>query len=265
MKNIFKMTAIAAMVVASSACTRIETGEVGVRVNMSKEIEQGELSAGSWNQTVIGDVLTFPVKDITVSVLDKTPLTEDNSALEDFDVTLVYSINPQSVADLWSKKAKSFHTYYNGDWYLMYDYMSLLTNNAMYQEARKYKALEINDKRQDIEKGILAEIRSKLAAEGLDKHIILTAVQVRNIKPNREILASATAYVKAQNELKVKATEVEIAKKESERMAALAANSTQSIAFMNAQAQLKVAEGVANGKVHTVVVPYDFKGIVNAK
>ena len=67
------------------------------------------------------------------------------------------------------------------------------------------------------------------------------------------------------NELKVKATEVEIAKKESERMAALAANSTQSIAFMNAQAQLKVAEGVANGKVHTVVVPYEFKGIVNAK
>ena len=48
-------------------------------------------------------------------------------------------------------------------------------------------------------------------------------------------------------------------------MAALAANSTQSIAFMNAQAQLKVAEGVANGKVHAVVVPYDFKGIVNAK
>ena len=56
-----------------------------------------------------------------------------------------------------------------------------------------------------------------------------------------------------------------IVKKESERMAALAANSTQSIAFMNAQAQLKVAEGVANGKVHTVVVHYDFKGIVNAK
>ena len=56
-----------------------------------------------------------------------------------------------------------------------------------------------------------------------------------------------------------------IVKKESERMAALAANSTQSIAFMNAQAQLKVAEGVANGKVHTVAVPYYFKGIVNAK
>ena len=26
-----------------------------------------------------------------------------------------------------------------------------------------------------------------------------------------------------------------------------------------------IAEGVAEGKVHTIVVPYDFKGIVNAK
>jgi hypothetical protein len=34
---------------------------------------------------------------------------------------------------------------------------------------------------------------------------------------------------------------------------------------MNAMANLKIAEGVAAGKVHTIVVPYDFKGIVNAK
>jgi hypothetical protein len=34
---------------------------------------------------------------------------------------------------------------------------------------------------------------------------------------------------------------------------------------MNAMANMKIAEGVANGKVATIVVPYDFKGIVNAK
>jgi hypothetical protein len=34
---------------------------------------------------------------------------------------------------------------------------------------------------------------------------------------------------------------------------------------MNAMANLKIAEGVAAGKVNTIVVPYDFKGIVNAK
>lgn len=40
---------------------------------------------------------------------------------------------------------------------------------------------------------------------------------------------------------------------------------TERIAALNAMANLKIAEGVAAGKVHTVVVPYDFQGIVNAK
>ena len=80
---------------------------------------------------------------------------------------------------------------------------------------------------------------------------------------NAEILSSATAYVRAQNELKVKSTEVEIAKKESERMAALSANSGQSIAYMQAEALRQIAYGIREGKVQTIVVPYDFKGIVN--
>jgi hypothetical protein len=34
---------------------------------------------------------------------------------------------------------------------------------------------------------------------------------------------------------------------------------------MQAQAAMKIAEGIANGKVNTIVVPMDFKGIVNVK
>ncbi len=38
----------------------IETGEVGVRVGFDKQVQQGELLPGSFNQVLIGDVLTFP-------------------------------------------------------------------------------------------------------------------------------------------------------------------------------------------------------------
>ena len=38
-------------------------------------------------------------------------------------------------------------------------------------------------------------------------------------------------------------------------MAALAANSTQSIAYMQAQAALNISEGIKQGKVNTIVVP----------
>jgi hypothetical protein len=46
-------------------------------------------------------------------------------------------------------------------------------------------------------------------------------------------------------------------------MAALANQSASSIAYMNAQANLMIAEGIKNGKVQTIVVPQDFRGMVN--
>lgn len=254
-------------VIASVGCTRIETGEVGVRIDMSKQVQGGELLPGSWNQTMIGDVITFPVKDVTVGVENKTPLTGDNSALEDFDFNVVYSINPTSVAELYSKKARSFHYYdeKSKDTYLMFNYMVTLANNAAYKAVRKYKSLEVADNRQLIEQDIVRTINEGLKAEGLDKDLQVSVVQIRNIQPNKTILAAATEYVRAQNELKIKETEVAIAKKESERMSALAANSGASIAYMNAQASLNISEGIKNGKVQTIIVPSNFTSLMTAK
>lgn len=265
MNKLFKITAIIAALVSLQACTRIETGEVGVRINASKQIEGNELQPGTWNQTLIGDILTFPTKDIVVNLDNKSPMTADNSPLDDFDITVVYGLNPTSVAELYSTKSRSFHTEHKGDIYLMQNYMSTLINNAAYKVIRNYKSLEVADNRAKIEQEIQQVVNEQLKSEKLEGSVHLTVVQVRNILPNKEILASATQYVRAQNELKVKQTEVEIAKKESERMAALANNSGQSIAYMQAQANMKIAEGIASGKVHTIVVPMDFKGMVNVK
>lgn len=258
----FIMTIIAAAVLATG-CTRIETGEVGVRVDASKQVQGVELPAGSWNQTIIGDVLTFPVRDISMNIENKTPLTADNSALDDFDLTVVYTLNPASVSELYTTKSKAFHASSDGDIFLMYRYVETLANNASYKAVRKYKALDVADNRQNIEQDIQNILTEQLRSEKLDTAITVSVVQVRSVKPNKEILASATAYVRSQNELKVKENEVAIAKKESERMAALAQNSQQSIAYMQAQSQLMIAEGIKAGKVQTIVVPVDFKGMVN--
>lgn len=265
MTKLFKLTALLAALVSLQACTRIETGEVGVRLNASKQIEGNELQPGGFYQTLVGNILTFPVKDIAVSLENKTPMTADNSPLADFDITVVYGLNSTSVAELYSTKSRSFHSESKGDIYLMHNYMSTLVNNAAYKVVRQYKSLDVADNRAKIEAEIQQTVTEQLKAEKLDTAIQLTVVQVRNILPNADILASATQYVKAQNELKVKQTEVDIAKKESERMAALSSNSGQSIAYMQAQAQMKIAEGIASGKVNTIVVPMDFKGMVNVK
>ena len=264
MNKFFKISAVISALVLATGCTRIGTGEVGVRVDAFKQIQGAELMPGSTPQTLVGSVMVFPTKDINVSLENKTPMTSDNTALSDFDITVVYGINPSSVAELYSTKSKSFHGYEkDGDMVLMYNYMVTLVNNASYKVVRQYKSLEVADNRTKIEIEIRDAVYAQLKAEKLDTALDLTVVQVRNILPNAEILKSATEFVKAQNELRIKETEVQIAKKESERMAALSANSGTSIAYMSAQANMKIAEGIANGKVHTIVVPMDFKGMVN--
>jgi hypothetical protein len=251
--------------IMSTGCQRIETGEVGVRINASKEIQGQELMPGSWNQTIIGGVLTFPTKDIQISLENKTPMTSDNSALDDFDINVVYAINPASVAELYSTKSRSFNGIGNGDIFLMYKYIETLVNNASYKSVREYKSLEVADKRAEIELKIRDMVTEQLKIEKLDTAISITLVQIRNVAPNKEILMSATAYVKAQNDLKIKQTEVDIAKKESERMAALSNNSEKSIAYMNAQATLNISEGIKDGKVQTIVVPSNMTGLMIQK
>lgn len=264
--RILKLSFIAAAVVLATGCTRIQTGEVGVRVDMSKQIQGNELLPGSWNQTLVGDVLTFPTKDITVNLENKTPMTSDNSALADFDITMVYAINPSSVAELYSTKSKAFHAYdaKEHDTFLMYNYMQTLVNNASYKAIRGYKSLEVADNRAKIEGEIREIVASTLKDEKLDTALTLTLVQIRNIAPNPEIMAAATAYVTSVNGIKIKENEVKLAELEAKRQQALSANSGASIAYMDATSRLNYSEAAKDGKCSMMVVPHDFKGMVNA-
>lgn len=73
MKRILS-AAVLGLAVLATGCTRIETGEVGVRVGFDKQVKPGELLPGSFNQVLVGDVLTFPVKDVNVVMENMTPL-----------------------------------------------------------------------------------------------------------------------------------------------------------------------------------------------
>ena len=265
MKSFLKIGALILAVVSLQACTRIETGEVGLRRGFDKQVSNTELLPGSFNQTIIGDVLTFPVKEVAVKIDDLTPQAKDNSTMKDFDAVVIYNINQSQVAELYNTKNKSFHAEHNGDTYLMYNYIFNATRNAIYKSARQYEALEMGDNRQAIEASVKDIVTKTLADEKLDGTITITQVLVRNIIPADSVVQSANELVRAKNEYKQKEIEVQTAKKEAERMAALANNSASSIAFMNAQASLNISEGIKNGKVQTIVVPSNMTGLMIGK
>ena len=256
---------ILGLAILATGCTRVETGEVGVRVGFDKQVQQGELMPGSFNQTLIGSVLTFPIKDVNVKLDDMTPVAKDNSTMKDFDAVVIYNINQAQVAELYSQKSQAFHAHYNGDIYLMYNYIVQNARNAIYKEARKYEALDMADNRQAMEQAIKEQIQKSLVEEKLDGSIVIGQVLIRNIVPADAVVSSANDLVRSKNELKQKEVEVQTAKKEAERMSALSANSGASIAFMQAQAMLNISEGIKAGKVQTIVVPSNFNALMMNK
>jgi regulator of protease activity HflC (stomatin/prohibitin superfamily) len=147
----------------------------------------------------------------------------------------------------------------------MYNYIVQNARNAIYKAARKYEALDMADNRENMERQIQEEINKNLAEEKLDGTITISQVLIRNVVPADSVVESANALVRAKNEYKQKEVEVQTAKKEAERMAALANNSASSIAFMNAQAALNISEGIKNGKVQTIVVPSNMTGLMIGK
>lgn len=244
---------------------RIETGEVGVRVGFDKQIKPGELQPGSFNQTLIGSVLTFPVKDVAVAVDNVTPLAKDNSTMKDVDMTVIYSINAAQVSELYTSKNRSFHAVNKEDTLLMFNYVFQAARNGLYKAAREYDALDMNDHRADIEQKVREHIAATFAAEKLDGSLTVTQVMIRNVLPADTVVASANELVRAKNERSRKEVEVETAKLEAQRMQALASQGGQSIAYMNAQTeQIKAqAQLEAAKKGSLMMVPVGTTPIIN--
>ena len=259
MKRIFTLSILAAAVLVTG-CTRIETGEVGVRIDGYKQVQPGELLPGSFNQTIVGDVLIFPIKDVNVVLENMTPVAKDNSTMKDLDAVVVYNINPSNVSELYSTKNKAFHAEFRGDTYVMYNYVVQNARNAIYKAARKYEALDMADNRTEMENYIKEEIVRNLAEEKLDGSITISQVMVRNVVPSDTVVASANDLVRSKNELKQKEVEVKTAEAEARRIAALAQNAG-AIQYMDAQARMKqadaaleTAKAIATFKGNTLVI-----------
>jgi len=236
MKRIVLLLLVVAVL---SGCERIETGEVGLRVGFDKQVNTTELQPGTFNQTLIGSVLTFPVRDIALALDDMHPQTADNSTLQDMDITVIYSINPAAVGELYTTKSRAFHARdESNDIVLMYNYLTTVARSAAYKAAAKHDALKTISARAEIEADTAKYITMALAEEKLDASLTITKVQVP------------------------KQVEVDIARKEAERLSLLSSNS-QNVRYMEAKALQDIAEGVKEGKVQAIVVPYDFKGIIN--
>lgn len=246
----------------AGACTRIETGHVGVRYSFNGQIEPQELPVG-WHQTLVGTVKNYVANEMTINLDNLHPQTKDRSTLSDLDLSYTYSVAQGSIADL-IVKYKGRDLYHDNDIYPLGQYVSNVVTTATSDVFAHYDALQANERREQIREEIKAQVSKILKEEGIEQVVKVHQIFVKNLQIDKGLQASALSVITAQNDLKAKDFEVQTAQKEAQRLQMLAANRAN-IDYMNAKSLSDIAEGIKAGRVHTIVVPYDFKGIVNVK
>lgn len=259
MKRAFVVVALLML----AACTRIETGHVGVRVSFTGQIEPQELGVG-FHQTFIGSVRTYVANEITLQLENLHPQTKDRTTLADLDLTFTYSIAPNAIADLVVRyKGRDMHAAdKSDDIYPLGLYVTNVVQTAVTDVFSRYDALTANENRERIRDEIRTRVGQILAEEKLSEQVRVHQVFVKNMEVAAELKASVLQVIKAQNELRAKEFEVLTAKKEADRLTLLSANKFN-IDYMNAKSLSDIAEGVKNGKVQTMVIPYNFNGLLS--
>lgn len=106
-KSILKGLFIVGAALFLTGCFKVtETGQVGIKTTFSGKIESEEVQQG-FNFTILSNIKNFSVKQIPIDLSDLKPKASDNLRLQDFDVTVYYTVNPAAVSDIYIKSLKA--------------------------------------------------------------------------------------------------------------------------------------------------------------
>jgi len=268
MRSIVSSSLSLLLVLALSGCTRIETGEAGLRVDFSGTIQPTVVPPGI-HQTLIGHIILFAAKEILLQEENLTPQTRDKTTLNDFDINFTYAVDPSYIPELYIKYSRTAHLQAreSDEIFPMGAFVAPIVRASAYSAVAEYDALTVNDHRKEIEDKTRAYANQKLEQEGLGGKVKVNLVNIRNIQLAPEIVASANRVVQTQNDLKTKTTEVQIANQEALRIETLAKQTNAGYTqLLNAQAAMTVAQALqtAAGRGSTIwVVPNNFISLGN--
>ena len=256
------------VVMGLPGCTRIQTGEAGLRVDFNGTIEPTVVEPGI-HQTLVGHIILFAAKEILLQEENLTPQTKDKTTLSDFDINFTYVVDPRFIPELYIKYSRTAHLQAReaDEIFPMGAFVAPIVRASAYSAVAEYDALTVNDNRKEIEEKTRTFANQKLEQEGLGGKVKVNLVNIRYIQLAPEIVTSANRVVQTQNDLKTKTTEVQIANQEALRIETLAKQTNAGYTqLLNAQAAMTVAQALqtAAAKGSTVwVVPNTFISLGN--
>lgn len=232
--------------------TTISTGENGLYVGFDGQVKNEVLTPGI-KYDGFGSIKVFNTRKITVTANDLRPKTKDNTIMKEMDVTVTYSINPNSLYEFFTTYDLTNHGIgESGQVQLMASYISRLITSAVNQSVDEFPALSVNSSLEQIQDTIKTNLSEALKKNGLEGKITVDSIIVGKADLPDDLVASVNRVVAAQSALKEQQVKTETAQLKAEENKALASTVTnQSLEYQRNEI-LKAA--FTNGSIQKMVI-----------
>ncbi len=257
-----KLLAVAA-VSFLSACSQIDTGNVGVERTLGK-VSDSPLPQGIYF-TLFKTVDEFTAKEVSFSLNDLTPKSRDNLTMRDVDIDVYFKTAPSAIPKLYTKYQGDVSRDKSGDFIAAWNRVTREGREAAYRAVSELDATTMHTQRTELAESI----RSKLQS-GLDETdpgaFLITSVNVRSLVTDPAIEKAIRDRAAMDQQVERKKKELELAKAEAERLEVEArgqakANEIISASMTTAIKEIRLAElardtafAVSKGAGNTVLL-----------
>ena len=223
-----KKIIIALFVFALSACTQIDTGNVGVESTLG-QVKQETMAPGVYF-TMFKRVTEVCAKELLVSISDLRPQTSDKITLADLDVDLYVQIDASRASAILTKWPGDMSELKEEDCSRIgMSYVARQAREAIYDVASKYGSATIHTERTKIAAETVKQLQASLDAEVGKGMFFVRSANVRNMVTDPALEANIKAAAQAQFKLQEEKNRLEVARVEADRKRAEAQGEADSI------------------------------------
>lgn len=220
MKSLFKIFAAAAAALLFTACSQIDTGNVGVTKTGGK-FNAEELTPG-WHLTWASTVYEVSAREQLIEFRDITPKTQDQIKIEDMDIDVYYVLNGTKAQEVMTKLAGDLAQDNDDNYVPGFNYVARTAREAIYDAAALVKSSEAQAKRNELTSNVQAMLQKQLDAQFGDGWFTVTNVNLRNLTVDTKLEEKIREAAQVQYQIDAKVKEVKLAEAEADRQRAIA-------------------------------------------
>lgn len=215
LKRLFSLFAVAAAALLS-ACTQIDTGNIGVESTMG-QVNKETMQPGVYF-TLFKRVTEVSAKELLLKMDDMKPQTSDKITLADLDVDIYVQIDPAKAADIMTRWPGDITEVQGEDGYRVgINYVSRQAREAIYNAVSKRGSATVHTERTDIAAEIVKLLQVDLDESAGKGWFFVRSANVRNLVTDPALEASIKEAANRNFQIAAKQKEVELAKAEAER------------------------------------------------